>query len=197
MLSSITPLGERGRHNRWWLTVAALGAGSAVGGAGLGAALGALGAWFPRSPETALAVLAGLGALGLLADLGVAGMHLPTSHRQVDEGWLDRYRGWVYGVGYGVQLGAGVVTVVPSATTYLTWATALLAHSPAAGSAIGATFGVARSLPVLLARPARHPAGLHRLLRLQARWAAPVHRLALCGQVATLAGAILAMMVTA
>ena len=37
---------------------------------------------------------------------------VPGPRRQVDERWLDRYRGWVYGVGYGSQLGLGIVTVV-------------------------------------------------------------------------------------
>ena len=38
---------------------------------------------------------------GLLLDRRVGGLRLPTWHRQVDERWLARYRGWVYGLGFG------------------------------------------------------------------------------------------------
>ena len=44
MLTSISPLGERARGNRWWQTVWWLVLGAVLGGAALGAALGALGA---------------------------------------------------------------------------------------------------------------------------------------------------------
>src|SRR4051794_8835869 len=173
MLSSITPLGERGRNNRWWLTVVAYIAGSAVGGATIGAVFGALGTLLPRWPKAALGALAVAALLGLLAELGVGGLRLPTNHRQVNERWLDTYRGWVYGVGFGFQLGLGVATIVTSAATYLTIAAALLVHSVAGGLAIGATFGLGRALPVLLTATARHPAGLQHLHRRSERWHGP------------------------
>ena len=44
MLTSITPLGERGRGNSWAVTVAAYLVGSVLGGALTGAVLGLLGA---------------------------------------------------------------------------------------------------------------------------------------------------------
>ncbi len=43
MLASITPLGERGRGQRWWLTVTAHVVGSVLGGAAIGAAMGLIG----------------------------------------------------------------------------------------------------------------------------------------------------------
>src|SRR5436189_48466 len=43
MLGSITPLGERGRNSRWWVTMTAFVLGSAIGGAALGGGLGWLG----------------------------------------------------------------------------------------------------------------------------------------------------------
>lgn len=55
-----------------------------------------------------LAALAGLAGLAL--DLGLGALRLPGPARQVDEDWLARYRGWVYGAGFGTQLGLGVVT---------------------------------------------------------------------------------------
>jgi len=197
MLSSITPLGERGRNNRWWVTVTAYVAGSTMGGAAIGALLGTVGAVVPRAPLAALGVLAAVASLGLLAEAGVGGLRLPTNHRQVNERWLDTYRGWVYGVGFGFQLGLGVVTIVTSAITYLALAAALLVHSTAGGVAVGTAFGLARALPVLLTASARHPAALRDLHRRNQRWGAAGRRLALGGQALALGVCIVAIMVLA
>src|SRR5947209_3082354 len=98
MLSSIHPLGERGRARRWGLTVSAYLVGSLAGGSLLGAALGAIGGPLHahvRPGGAVWAALVGLGALaGVLVDAGVGGLTVPTIRRQVDEDWLHRYRGW-------------------------------------------------------------------------------------------------------
>jgi len=70
-------------------------------------------------------------------------------HRQVDDGWLPRYRGWVYGAGFGLQLGLGVVTIVTTAAVPAVWLLALLTASPSHGAAVGLAFGLSRGLPVL------------------------------------------------
>src|SRR4051794_16357363 len=103
MLTSISPLGERARGNRWSVTVAAYLLGSLLGGAALGALLGAVGELL-LGPLPLIA--AGVCVAAAAADL--AGL-LPRGSRQVDETWLNRYRGWVYGFGFGAQLGVGVV----------------------------------------------------------------------------------------
>src|SRR5579871_4096471 len=127
MLASITPLGERSRRSRWGVTVTAfaLGAIAAAGAAGavlglLGAAVGMDGA----SLRARLAILAGALVVAIAIDL--SGRRVPGPRRQVDERWLDRYRGWVYGLGYGSQLGLAVTTVVTSAATYAALACAVL-----------------------------------------------------------------------
>src|SRR5438309_5062498 len=118
MLSSITPLGERGRGVSWGRTVTAYVAGSTLAGAVLGAVLGYAGGWLPAS--SAWAALLGAACLvGLAAERGFAGSHLPTIGRQVDVAWLGIYRGWVYGAGYGLQLGLGVGTIVVSSAIYV------------------------------------------------------------------------------
>ena len=45
----------------------------------------------------------------------------------------DEFRGWVYGLGYGAQLGLGVSTVVSSAATYVALLAALLCATPRPG----------------------------------------------------------------
>jgi sulfite exporter TauE/SafE len=158
MLGSITPLGERGRGSRWWLTVSAYIAGSLVGGALLGGLLGGLGSSVELASSARLLIF-GVGALVALAfDLGLGGIRLPTTHRQVEEAWRTRYRGWVWGLAFGFQLALGVVTVVTSSMVYLTWLAALLAGSARAGVVIGAAFGLARALPVLSVGRVHSPA---------------------------------------
>src|SRR5262245_42610972 len=122
MLESITPLGERGRGSRWGLTVAFFGLGSVAAGTLLGAALGEAGRLLAVGslPGTArLIVAAALIGVGCLADRGLLGLRIPTSHRQVNEQWLYLYRGWYYGWGFGFQLGLGVVTIVTTSAVYL------------------------------------------------------------------------------
>ncbi len=156
MLTSITPLGERGRGNRWAVTTTAYAAGCLLGGATTGVVLGALGAVLPDLPAL---LLAGLVCL-LAAAVDLAPVRVPSGRRQVDEDWLTRYRGWVYGLGFGYQLGLGVVTVVTSAATYALLALALLTQSAAAGLLLGAVFGLTRALPALRLRRATSTADL-------------------------------------
>jgi hypothetical protein len=164
MLGSITPLGERGRRSRWAVTMTAFVAGSVAGGAAFGAALGWLGAlgraafgWTPGGRLLALGVAVLVGAV---FDLRLLGATLPTVHRQVDERWLDRYRGWVYGVGFGVQLGLGVVTIVVTAAIYATFAAAFLSGSAARGALIGGAFGLFRAATSFSVARVRSPGQL-------------------------------------
>ena len=63
----------------------------------------------------------------------------------------------MYGLGFGVQLGLGVVTIVTTAAVYLTWVAAFLSGSVAVGAAVGAAFGLARAVPVLGSGSLRTP----------------------------------------
>lgn len=149
MLASIHPLGERARRNRWWLTATAYLTGSAVGGVLAGGVLGGLGSQMVRVGMPARGwLLVGAAALAALADLRRGGVPWPV-RRQVDDAWLRRYRGWVYGGGFGVQLGLGLVTIVSTASVLLAWLAAVLAASPVAGAAVGLAFGLSRALPLL------------------------------------------------
>src|SRR6478735_6425407 len=150
MLTSISPLGERARASRWWVTTTAYVVSSVVGGLALGLVASTLGSLLPaswRSSPLAYVVVAVALVTGLLLDLGVAGGRLPTWPRQVDQAWLGRYRGWVVGVGFGAQLGFGLVTIVTSATTYAVALLCLLSGDPAVGLVVGGPFGLVRALP--------------------------------------------------
>ena len=186
MLGSITRLGESGRNARWWVTVTWFGAGAVVAGALVGWLMGWLGTALTSvvgSRQAALA-LALLAAAGVAADVRLGGLRLPTVRRQVDDRWLARYRGWVYGVGFGFQLGLGVVTVVTTSAVYVAFAAAALSGSPAAGALIGAAFGAVRWLSVLPGGRVRAPADLVRMDGRLRRWEPVGRRVTLAGQIA-------------
>jgi phage-related tail protein len=157
MLASITPLGERGRRSSWRVTASMYVLGALAGGAAVGALAGLLG-WL------ALGGVGSLGAIGLHARVAALAATLtagvawelvrggvPGPRRQVDERWLDRYRGWVYGLGYGAQLGAGLVTVITGSAVYMVPVAAFLSARPLTASVIGAVAGGLRGVTLLVA----------------------------------------------
>lgn len=173
MLESITPLGERGRGSTWSVTVTFFGLGSVAAGAMIGGAVAGVGRVvaldrFP--PASRLAALAVLIALGFLVDTGRAHFTLPTIHRQVNEQWLFQYRSWYYGVGFGFQLGLGIVTIITTSAVYLCLAACLLSASPLGGALIGAAFGLTRAATVLAAARVNTPERLADLGRALERW---------------------------
>lgn len=151
MLSSIHPLGERTRNNKWPLTVAYYLIGGLLGGLTIGALAGAVGwlglQWWAPTPASSAAVITAVLLTALVLD--VSGFAIPTIRRQVNEDWLGMYRSWVYGGGFGFQLGLGVVTIVTTAATYAMVVLAGLAASPVSGAIIGGVFGLVRALPIL------------------------------------------------
>jgi len=202
MLSSITPLGERGRGSRWAVTATAYLLGSVLGGASLGLLLGAAGdllagvanalggSAVAPGGSVALALAALVCLIAAASDLRLGGWSLPSWQRQVDEDWLARYRGWVYGLGYGVQLGLGVVTIVTSAATYAVFAFALLAGSWPVGPVLGSVFGLVRALPVLGLARLRDFAQLRALLARVERWSPRAGRAAVAAEVAAAAAVL-------
>ncbi len=190
MLAGITPLGERGRGARWTITTAVFIAGSTVGGAARGALLGQLGSVAFGGARTGwrVALIAAALAAGLTWEL-VRGA-VPGPRRQVDERWLDRYRSWVYGLGFGVQLGAGIVTVVVTSAIYVVLVAAFVSADPAAAAVIGAVGGALRGATVLGAGTIVTPARLiafHERMRTLHR---PVRSAALAAQLALSVAAV-------
>jgi hypothetical protein len=192
MLARIHPLGERARDRRWGVTVGAYVVASTVAAAALGALLGGAGGLLPLGTGTTAALVVVLAAVALAFDLRLGGLRLPTVHRQVDENWLGRYRGWVVGVGFGAQLGLGVVTIVNTAAVYLALALALLTGSVAAGALIGTTFGLVRALLILVVGRVRRPDQLRTALRRVHAWRPVSERIGIAvqGLVLIAAGAV-------
>ncbi len=188
MLSTITPLAERSRGRRYRVTVGWFVAGAIGGGLCLGA-LACAGAvvvriiGLPRTELESIALVAALAAATL--DSGLAGPSLPHHRRQVNEVWLDRYRGWVYGVGFGVQIGSGVATYIMTAAVYLAVVLAALSGSPLAAISVGGAFGAVRGLAVLAGARIDAPQALARFHRSFEAWRRPVARITVVVECAT------------
>jgi hypothetical protein len=158
MLASITPLGERSRRQSWGITVTALTVGAVFGGAAIGALAALLGQLAHPAADIRPVALAAVVVLLVAAE--VATDRVSPHLRQVNEEWLHRYRGWVYGAGFGVQLGTGLATTVTTTAVYATLAACLLAPTVAVGTVIGLVFGALRGLSSLATGRVRTPGQL-------------------------------------
>ena len=94
MLSTITPLGEQARRNRYATSVCWFMAGAVIGGATLGAGAAVMAAGIGAldlSVEVRVGIAALAAAVTLASDLGLGGFRLPSHTRQVNETWLDQF----------------------------------------------------------------------------------------------------------
>src|SRR3546814_10944524 len=108
MLSTIAPIGEQGRNQRWARSASWFVLGATLGGAtlGLGAAGLAAGvAALALSGEALVGIAAVLAAVSLASDLNLGGFRLPPPTRQVNARWLEPYPPLVSGGGFGRQTG--------------------------------------------------------------------------------------------
>jgi hypothetical protein len=163
MLSTITPFGERSKGHRFGATAAWFILGATAGGLALGAvAAGAAGLVEAGAPtDTTVGMVALIATLVVgVSDSGRAGTRIPVHYRQVNERWLDTYRPWVYGVGFGFQIGCGLATYITTAAVYLVVVLAASTADPVVALAVCAAFGLVRGLAVLLTHRIRTPTEL-------------------------------------
>jgi hypothetical protein len=151
MLSMLTPFGESGRGSRYPVAATTFIVAAVVGGACLGvlpaaAALAIHAAGLGAAQTSAVVVAAAL--LTLAGDTGI--LPTPRIPRQVNESWFGQYRAWVYGFGYGWQLGAGVTTYAMTTAIYLMLVLAALSGSALTAVAVCAGFGAIRGVTILL-----------------------------------------------
>jgi hypothetical protein len=168
MLSTITPIGERARGARFATSAAWFVLGGVAGGATLGGvlALVAVGVGAVHLSGATIGVIACVAALVAAAsDSRIAGVQIPFHRRQVNEVWLDRFRPWVYGAGFGWQIGSGVATYIMTSALYVIAVLAVMTGNPWAALGVGVLFGTVRGLAVLLGREITTPdrlASFHR-----------------------------------
>jgi hypothetical protein len=193
MLSSLTPLGERSRGMSWPVTASAYAIGAIGAGTLTGAGLGGLGSLLPGAAGwRAVALLATL-VIALTIDATPVRLRLPLARGQVNEDWMARYRGWVYGLGYGARLGIGFTTLVACAAVYATFVSEVLVGSAGGGALIGAVFGTVKGLSLLPARTGRDHASLAALHRTFARLDSPVARAVVAGELVACLAVVVAL----
>jgi hypothetical protein len=134
--------------------------------------------------HTALALVAASALAAGAIDAHVLGFGPPFLRRQVNEDWLAKYRPWVYGGGFGWQIGAGLTTYVMTAAVPLVVVVGALSGSPAAAFWLGLGFGLTRGLAVLLGAPLRTHAALLAFHRRFAATAEPVRQAVIAVQLA-------------
>jgi hypothetical protein len=163
MWSTVTPLAESGRGHRFGITACWFIAGAIGGGLtlGLATALLALGvSALDLGASTALIIAAAAAAVGAASDVRLGGFHLPYHRRQVDETWLQGYRAWVYGLGYGWQLGVAFATYIMTSAIYLMVVLAALTADPLIAVGVTVLFGLGRGLALLPAGRIKSPEAL-------------------------------------
>jgi hypothetical protein len=190
MLASITPLSEAGRGHRFRTTASWYLLGSTLGGAGLGLCVAAatvgVHAIALTSRETLLVALVA-SAVAVMSDANWGGFHLPVHHRQVNERWLDRFRPWVYGAGFGWQIGTGLLTYIMTAAVYLMIVLSTLAGEPWLSVAFGVLFGLVRGLSVCLGRKITNADTLREFHRRFSDWGPVVGRITIAVEVVAFA----------
>lgn len=153
MLSSIHPFGERSRNNSFGHTATAHIVGSTLGGVAfgvLGAVVGlGLSAVVDLSESFRSIIVIGATIAAFFFEATRNERLLPTRSRQVDENWIQTYRGWVYGGGWGAELGFGISTIITTALVHLLVITMIFSASPLTAVGLGALFGFTRGATVL------------------------------------------------
>ena len=190
MLSQLTPVGEASRGYRYRTTATWFVLGAVVGGATIGAVMAAFAAAVSGigvSSTALLGIAAGCALLGAVVDSGVLGFMPPFFKRQVNEYWLGKYRAWVYGSGFGWQIGAGVTTYIMTAAVFVTIGFGALTAGPVAALLLGVGFGFVRGLAVLLTARSRSTAELFALHRRFDALGEPVRRAVIVVQLAVAA----------
>jgi MFS family permease len=176
MLSTLTPMSERARGHRWWLTAAWYIVGGVVGGTAVGllvAPLAALVGAVQPAPSLVAAVVAAAALLAMATDLRLGRWRLPGHTRQVDEVWITKYRRWVYTAGFGAQIGFGFATVFMTGALYLMVVLMAATGDPLTAVWLAAFFGGVRGAAIVAGCRIDNPATLrsfHRRFEDLAGW---------------------------
>lgn len=196
MLSMVTPIGEASRGHRYPATATWFIGGAALGGVSLGGLIAGLAVLVRRlslTGHSVATVTVAASIVTIASDVRLGGFTLPRIARQVDEVWLNRYRGWVYGLGFGWQIGVGLSTYVMTAAVYLMIVLGALTGRPLVALAVGTGFGLCRGAAVLLGLRLTTPNAirtLHAWFDAAATWSLGA---AVIGQSAVLAVGVVAM----
>ncbi len=181
MISVIMLLGQKQRHWTFWLL---RGVTYIVTMTASGALVGALAGGGGMLLRTLVPFPVLLGAVALLAlayalhEWGVLRLPHPERAWQVPNAWAVR-RPILGAAAFGVVIGTGFLTYIPFTSYYLVLGWEILLGQPLAGALVGAAYGLARALPVILGARVTLQGGQMADLHLGIMQAGPrLHRLA-------------------
>jgi hypothetical protein len=151
MLSQLNPVAERSRGQRFRVTATWFVVGSVLGGVTLGAGMLALAAIVDAIGVSATATFGAVAVIALVCaaiDARLLPFAPPFIRRQVNEYWLPRYRGWVYGLGFGWQIGTGVTTYVMTSAVFAMVLVGGLSADPLVAFGAAILFSLVRGVAV-------------------------------------------------
>ena len=164
MAETFTPAVCGGSYRRT-IAIALFAMGAVASAATLGFALGSIGARVPQRVSLGLALA--VGVVAALRECGVVRIPVPAMRRQVPEAWRRERPLFVWSAGYGIVLGFGVGTYLPTGTFWAACAGVVAVGNGATGAVCLAAFGLGRGLMVVGAgdNPIPRLGRLHVLVR--------------------------------
>ena len=155
MIGTISPVVYEGEKRKMkWLAIFIVYLFCSTLSAGFtGSIIGTLGYYFlPDASQPFTLFTLGICSITFaLHEIGVFQLRLPCHRWQVPGNWRIRFRPWKFSVLYGAILGAGLFTYIRSTTFFLAIFVTLLVADPVESAFIFAAYGVAQSLPPLIA----------------------------------------------
>lgn len=141
---------EKKRMGGWWVRIGVPHlVGSMLGGAGVGFVVAFLGALTDALIDVPTTAVVGIIGLFVLAEtVGVPAKMLSRT-RQVPLSWKHVFPATASAPLYGAFLGMGVTTTIYYWSHYALLAAVFFSSNLAAGSALGALFGLGRAAPVI------------------------------------------------
>lgn len=152
MAGTISPVVHGGRTGRYWRAIALHALGATVTAGLTGAVLGGLGAVLgaPWGVAGVVAVTA-VAVLYLARDAFAVPIPLPHLRAQVPEWWRSFFSTDVAAMLYGIGLGPGVTTHLPSGTFVVVLVAALASGDVGTGALMTAPFGFSRAAVLVFA----------------------------------------------
>ena len=148
MVGTISPVVYRDSPLSWRVAAFIYTLGGIVGGGLVGAVTGSLGSLLPlTSYRRYVPIFVGLlAAAYALHELRIVSFPHPERRRQVPAYWRYKFHPYVTAGLFGLLLGAGFTTFIPTASYYIVWFAAALYGSPVLGMLLFAVYGAARAL---------------------------------------------------
>lgn len=151
MVSTISPVGYRNSdlgHKGWLAAATSYTLGSIAGGILTGVFFGLIGVLFSTAVGTyrsLLPLFVGVSAIAYaMHELHLISLPYPQRQRQVPSHWRYMFHPYVTAGLFGLLLGTGFITFIPTATYYILSLAVILHSSPLIGVLVFAVYGVAR-----------------------------------------------------